>query len=306
MKLSVVVCTYHRYDALVVCLQALRSGIQTAPEQSYEVIVIDNTPKPARQTQRNFDGAKSKNGKWIACDEIGLSHARNAGLAAASGEIVAFIDDDAIAVPQWVEEIIAAFERHPDVLAVGGKVVPEYPHGFEPAWLTPKLTELLSCIDWGDKERPLREGEWIVGANMAFRRSVFANGSIFDAALGRKGSLGLLSNEDIAIIRRIGRDRILYDPAMLVRHVIPRDRLTHAWFRKRVFWQALSDQLAGIDVPASESAWQEIRQIIPRLPAERRNLLGLSENSNSAEEFSLQLRQLFLLTHLLASGMAAP
>ena len=299
MKLSVIVCTYNRYDALADCLQALRPNRQTASGKVYEVIVVDNTPEPGRRPGRSVGG-----GRWVICDEVGLSNARNAGIAAAQGDIIAFIDDDAIAAPAWCEQVIGVFDRHPDVLAAGGKVVPEYPSSGRPIWITPKMTEYLSCVDWGEEEHVLREGEWIVGANMAFRRSVFAAGELFDPGLGRKGNIGLLSNEEIAITHRIGAERILYNPDMVVRHVIPSDRLNQTWFRKRVFWQAMSDQLAGIGIPSNQSAWEEIRRIVPRLPAERRNLNGLCVESDSAEEFTIQLRQLYLVAHLLASGMA--
>ena len=299
MKLSVVVCTYQRYDALADCLLALRSKIQTAPADLYEVVVVDNTPASARRSSKQF-----KADKWTVCDELGLSNARNAGIAVADGEIIAFIDDDAIAVPEWCQEVIGAFDRNPDAVAVGGKVVPQYPNDRCPSWMTPKLSEYLSCIDWGDREHVLRSGEWIVGANMAYRRSVFEGDNLFDPGLGRKGNLGLMSNEEIAVIRRIGRERIVYSPKMLVRHVIADSRLNQTWFRKRVFWQAISDQLAGVDVPPIDSVWKEFRSLVPRLPAERRNLLGLAAECGNAEEFSVQLRQLHLIALLLADGMA--
>src|SRR5271170_3673724 len=292
MKLSVVICTFHRYDALADCLAALQPSVQTAPGEAYEVIVIDNTPKATRRSRRGF-----RSNKWVTCDEVGLSNARNAGIAVSQGDIIAFIDDDALPVPQWCEEVIAVLGRHPEALAAGGKAVPQYPDGRGPAWITPKLATYLSCVDWGDDEHFLRDGEWIVGANMAFRRSVFDGSTLFDPGLGRKGNQGLLSNEELALIHRIGRQRIVYDPGMLIQHVISRDRLTQTWFRKRVFWQAMSDQLAGIDVPTTESAWEEIRRIVPRLPAEHRNLNGLSVECGSAEEFAVQLRQLYLMTH---------
>jgi glycosyltransferase involved in cell wall biosynthesis len=300
MDLSVVVCTYNRYDALADCLRALRAEAQTAAASAYQVIVVDNTPEPLRRVTID----SSEIAYWIVCNEVGLSNARNAGIAAAQSDIVAFVDDDAIVSPGWCEEAISVFQRHPDALAAGGKVVPEFPDGLGPPWVTKKLTEYLSCIDWGDDEHALREGEWIVGANMAFRRTVFDDGTLFATGLGRKGNLGLLSNEEIALIRAIGRERIVYVPSMLVQHVISSERLTQAWFRKRVFWQAISDELAGIDIPSTARAREDLRGIIPRLPAERRSLAGLWAHCPDPGEFALQLRELQLVAHLLASGVS--
>src|SRR5260370_31394101 len=104
MQLSVVVCTFNRYDVLANCLDAMRADMQSAPGKAYEVIVVDNTPKADRRSRRGF-----RSDKWVTCDEVGLSNARNTGIGAAEGDIIAFIDDDALPVRGWCREVIAVF-----------------------------------------------------------------------------------------------------------------------------------------------------------------------------------------------------
>jgi glucosyl-dolichyl phosphate glucuronosyltransferase len=149
-QLSVIVCTYNRYDELANCLDALRPQSQTIAAKQYQVVVVDNTPKPARRSKSGYHCSK-----WIVCDQVGLSNARNAGIETASGDVIAFVDDDAIVGPEWCKEVISAFDRNPEALAIGGKVIPEFPGSIAPRWLTSKQTEYLSCIDWGDDEHIL-------------------------------------------------------------------------------------------------------------------------------------------------------
>ena len=128
---------------------------------------------------------------------------------------------------------------------MGGRVDPLYAGDELPAWYDERLASYLSCIDWSVTPRFLREGEWVVGANIVFRRSVFDTYGMFDVNLGRRGAASLLSNEETALLARLGIHRVFYDPAARVQHVIPVERLTRRWFRRRVYWQAISDLVAG-------------------------------------------------------------
>jgi glycosyltransferase involved in cell wall biosynthesis len=235
------------------------------------------------------------------CEETGLSHARNFGISNTAGEIVAFLDDDALVCDAWCAEILKAFSQ-PKILVVGGKVEPEYRNERLPPWYDSKLVGYLSCIDWGPRPRHLRPGEWIVGANMAYRRTVFEQYGLFDITLGRKGTASLLSNDEIALLERVGMQRVLYSPTASVRHVIPPDRLTCRWFRARVYWQAVSDILTGLIRTGNPELRIEYGNIISCLEAERRNLNALYFEPESYEQFAIQLRAIYLAAVLLAGG----
>ncbi len=295
--LSVVICTCDRYEALEDALAAL-AGSRGFRETSCEVLVVENTPASRREPVRLPD---APNVRLEVCEEPGLSHARNFGIAATSGDIVAFLDDDAIVHDDWCLEILRAFED-PGTLVVGGKVLPKYPFDKLPSWYDDKLSGYLSCIDWSATQRRLRPGEWIVGANMAFRRQAFDQYGMFNVDLGRKGSSSLLSNDETALLERIGMQRVLYHPAAMVLHMIPSDRLTPRWFRRRVYWQAVSDMVSGLARPADSELRAEYGRIVSQLEAERRNLNAIFFEPESYEQFALQLRAIYLAAIVFGNG----
>jgi len=297
IALSIVVCTYDRYDALQQALETLLD-YSDFRDTSCELVVVENTPIERREM---IEVPDLPNVRVVVCDEVGLSAARNCGITSTSGSIVAFLDDDALVGAEWCAKLLAAFDE-PDVLAVGGKVIPEYPFETMPSWYNDKLAEYLSCLDWGSRARRLNPGEWIVGANCAFRRSVFDTFGLFSTDLGRKGAASLLSNEEIALIRKIGEQQVLYSPEVVVRHLIPAKRLTPKWFRSRVYWQAVSDMVAESTHVSAAEARKEYGELISRFEADRRNLNALFYTPDNYGQFALQLRAVYLAALVFGDG----
>lgn len=299
--LSVIVCTFDRYDILQTALRTLldQGGLDPA---AHEILVVDNTPPHLRQPI-SLGPAADDRIRVECCENVGLSHARNHGIAHSSGDIIVFLDDDAYVAPGWADAILRAFNGNATAEVVGGKVVPRYESEELPPWYDDSLASYLSCIDWGPEARFLRPGEWVVGANMAFRRRVFEAYGMFDTSLGRRGAASLLSNEETELFGQIGMSRIFYEPRMLVEHLVPVSRLTPDWFRKRVYWQAVSNIVAGhLDRPYEELA-QEYGRVIASLEAEHRNLRAFSFEPRSYDEFSKQLRAIYLAAAMLGNGM---
>jgi glycosyltransferase involved in cell wall biosynthesis len=302
--LSVIVCTLNRYDSLTTCLDALAASAART-QVTHEIIVVDQTDPPARRSDltQTYPGVR-----LVYQDERGLSKARNFGFAASRGAIVAYLDDDAVPCEKWMTEIAAPFlaDEEERFAACGGRVVADYRDGAKPGWMTANLEHYLSCIDWGGATRTLRPGEWIVGANMAFRRKVLEHHQLFNVALGRNGAAHLLSNEEIGLMERIGRERVLYSPFAEVLHVINPERLEQKWFRRRAYWQAISDQLAGVGWLPQSEAWTNFSSFIARSPAERRSMLALFDDCPDAERFSQQLSAIYALTMLGSEGFCIP
>jgi GT2 family glycosyltransferase len=296
MDLSVVICSYNRYGLLAESVRAVEESI-SFDRRTMELIVVENTP-PAMRRRMTFD----KRTRVVVCDEPGLSNARNMGIDAAVGDIVAFLDDDAFVSANWCAAAVSAFRDHPKAAACGGRTLPRFSSDRRPKWYHEALAHYLSCIDWGDTAQPLAPGQWIVGANMAFRRAIFAEVGRFDPALGRKGEASLLSNEEIALLRRIGRDRVYYVPGMVVEHLVPGERLSLEWFRKRVFWQAVSDVLAGETYKTPREAAADLYDIVARAPAEYRGHRLISFDPADAEQFKDQLSAVYLQAMLMAQG----
>src|SRR5262245_17921142 len=163
VDLSVVVATMDRYDLLAQCLDALSPTWQSAVEP-YEVVVVDQTRGIRRTAEMT---RRSPFAQFHRLGGGGLAAARNFGVERARADIVAFLDDDAVADRRWVEEMIASF-RVPErewVQMCGGRVTADFGCLKRPAWLKPQLERFLSCIDFGDVAGPLAADQWIVGAN---------------------------------------------------------------------------------------------------------------------------------------------
>jgi len=179
----------------------------------------------------------------------GLSHARNAGIDHANGEILLFLDDDAIAEKKWLSNMIAAFDD-PEVAAAGGPVKPLW-ETKRPVWLSDKWLPYLSVDDFSDLQttEEFTASRSPVGTNMAFRKAALGTDIRFPITLGRKGA-NLTSNEEIVVCREIlARGGLIrFVPQAIVHHQIAAERVTKRWFYKRVYWQGRSDALISRDI----------------------------------------------------------
>lgn len=171
-----------------------------------------------------------------------LSFARNVGINMATGDIVAFIDDDAVPDTNWSKNIVDSFEASDKkTVCLGGKVLPIW--GAEkPKWLSRKLELSLSLLDLGNKVKYLEGKYFPVGTNMAFRRDILLKYGGFSEVLGRKKNK-LISNEENLLFKKLLKDgyKIIYNPDVVVYHCIPKERLTKKWFYKRMFYQGISN-----------------------------------------------------------------
>jgi len=305
LRLTSVICTYDRYDILPDAIRAVAN--QIAPG-GMELLVIDNSPdrdrSQAEARKLNLPGVS-----WIHEAKPGLSNARNIALARAQGEIIAFLDDDAIAAPGWAEAMLAAFDAFdPTVAVVGGKVSPLF-RSDRPAWLSDKLLSHLSMVDLGPERRLLRPGEWVVGANIAYRRQDLADIGGFSTNLGRIGAAGLLSAEETDVAARLKAKgfNVGYTPDAAVQHLVDAVRTTQSWFARRIAWQAVSAVLTG-EAPADLShATMDIRRYFAALHPADRHALALLKDRNQPADLDWQLGTIYnLLVLLLAQGRAVP
>lgn len=226
IDISVIICTRNRCESLKEALESLLRQEHVA-QCAYEIIVVDN--KSTDRTKEIVDGfAPGFNGRlrYVFEPSPGLSFARNKGIREAGGTIVAFTDDDCVVDPQWIHAIHAcALETGFD--ALGGKILPVYPPE-TPRWVRANEDMLCGAIvfhDYGDGtklyQKPMIE---MVGANMSFRRTIFADCGPFRTDLGAgRGTMG----EDTEMFQRIApkTEKIYYCGNVIVRHPVDLRRL---------------------------------------------------------------------------------
>src|SRR5579872_914980 len=242
LSFSIVVATHNRADQIMATLNSL---LRQNTRCDFEIIVVDNNSSDATSaTVRGLDGVR-----YVFEGQLGSSFARNAGIERSSGEIVAFVDDDATVAPDWLEELQRVYERFPDAWCVGGKIVLDLPEK-RPSWFDPSITRLtgyLSGLDLGEEIVRLRYPEELYAANFSLARTAIARVGAFLPRLGRRGSL-LLSGEDTEMcwpIQRAGGG-VFYNGRAVATHRVPPSRLERRFFRQRAYWQGRTVVLLGV------------------------------------------------------------
>lgn len=253
LRISVVICTRNRADYLRKALLSLVH--QTINSSSdYEVIVVDNASNDNTVLVVEQFRSTLPHLYYVYEPRIGLSWARNTGAQAAQSPYVAYLDDDAQAQCDWLEQLLRTFEEIcPQPVAVGGRVLLEW-GGNVPTWLSRRYWSLYTYLDLGEHEHILTADEHLVGANIAFRRDALLEVGAFNTKLGRKGSM-LLSGEEADLIRRLSALQlpIYYVPQAAVLHAVSPERLQKKWLRQRLFWDGASQPL--LDYPIQQTSW---------------------------------------------------
>lgn len=235
-KLSIIVCTHNRPDDVAACLVALAA--QQRPEA--EIIVIDSASAPPARArlQALLAGMPQVRARFLA--EPGLSRARNTAVAMSAGDWLALLDDDAVAAPDWLDQVLALIGRLPERAGVVGlRTEPIWPDGTQPE--LPALWRTYLSVVERDGEGERTHDPQFVGANMLFRRQVVIEAGGFPDRLSRIGPL-LLSGEDVYVAERARANgwSIWYSDRPRAGHRIARARLRPAWFRRRLFWQGVT------------------------------------------------------------------
>jgi glycosyltransferase involved in cell wall biosynthesis len=255
---SVIVPTHNRIGVLPNCLEHVVK--QEYPPEDFEIVVVDNgcTDGTAEFLDRLRAGRPDRPAIRVVREErLGASVARNAGIAAALGQVLAFTEDDAWPHPGWLAAYDRAFARA-DVWSAGGPIELVFTSPV-PSWCSPPLYPYLGAFDRGGRDEAMTYNEYPRGGNMAFRQRAFEEAGTFSPRFGRLGR-SLRTGEEIEMGWRLeqrGR-AIVYVPDALVYHRIDADRLDRAWFLERFAWQGRSE--AHFD--RLHRGWSEIKRRI--------------------------------------------
>jgi glycosyltransferase involved in cell wall biosynthesis len=261
MDVTVCICTHDRPGYVRDCLNGLRR--QTVSPGRFEILVVDSASTGDVPAQLVRMVTKIDNARLLRVEQGGVSNARNAGASAANGAYVAYIDDDAIPAPDWIERIVAAIgESDPPPALIGGRILPHWEAPL-PAWWPQQLRGALSIIEYEGRgeyrSSALPRGLEPYGANMVVRVATLRAVGGFGRQSGRIGT-ALLSDEEVQLAWRLqaAGHSARYDSRVVVRHQIQAGRLTPGWLLSRLYWQGVSTVRTRRLLGRPGAVWREL------------------------------------------------
>jgi glycosyltransferase involved in cell wall biosynthesis len=296
MRVSVVVCTYSM-DLYEHFCEAVESLLDQTYDDVEVVIVVDGTDDVAERVATDW-GGRDEVIVSVNDRNVGLLESRNRGTEAATGDVVAFIDDDAVADDRWVAELVSTYESH-DVEAAGGCMTPIWLAG-KPLYLPEEFYWIVGVTHRGfGQEGPVRN---TFGSNISFEREVFLELGGFDPNIGgRKGDRNLQGGET-ELAARLHNEydgTLYYNPDAKVGHKVFAYRTEFLWQLRRAFWQGYSKRAMETLVPESgdeESAF--LRDLFVRFGPDRFRRAILDRSAEDAVKFAM----LFVFTASVAFG----
>jgi glycosyltransferase involved in cell wall biosynthesis len=238
LKISVIICTYSFQR-----LNDLRELITSLQKQNYpkkEIIVaVDRNKDLYDHLKKTLPTPV----KTVLATASGTSEARNAGILVASGEAIAFIDDDGLPDANWLSSMSEIFEKEPNCGALTGPIFPLW-KTVPPNWFTKEFWWIVSCtyIPETKKRYEVRNG---IGTNLAFRTRIFKDVGLFDPAFGKKEGKDIIADETELCVRMTlkAHKTVLYDTGLVTRHKVYGDRLSVKSIMKRAYYDGYSKSL---------------------------------------------------------------
>ncbi len=243
MLVSAVICTYHA-DNYQNLLDAVASLLNQTYRETEIIIVVDGNKELGEKIAATYSDLS--NIQLIVSEErVGVSGARDLGIGVARGDIIAFLDDDAVAEKRWLEGLVNTYQTH-DAIAVGGKVLP--------IWLQKKPDHLPEELYWlvgltydGFDNEGITEVRNTLGPNMSFKREVLAEVGGFSQVFGfTKGRDGYMQGEEpelaLRMKHKLGRG-VTYNPELIVYHKVPVWKIKFGILLRRAFYQGYSKAL---------------------------------------------------------------
>ena len=262
MHLSIVICSYNRASYISDALDSLYT--QTAGLNAFEVIIVDNNSTDNTAEIFNQWSAAHPNGSFTYITETkqGASFARNTGAAVAKGQWLCFMDDDAVATPNYVENILKHIETKPNAVGFGGRIIPKYMPA-EPIWMSYYVSSLVGNFDYAPTACAFENGKYPLESNMIVRKDVYDAIGGFNTALpGVVGTLriGGEGKELFYKILALGHT-IYYDPTICVHHVVEVKKLTSEYMYRVASGIGRGEQTRTLNI----STWAYIKKIVEYL-----------------------------------------
>jgi glycosyltransferase involved in cell wall biosynthesis len=297
MKVSVVICTYSddMYEHFQECLESIRA-------QSYDdieiIVIVDGNDKLFERIETEYGGLSEIK---IHCNEenLGLSGSRNKALEFVTGDVVALIDDDAVADQHWVEELVSVYETT-DAIAAGGKINPLWVAG-KPEFLPEEFYWLVGVTHRGfaDHGEEVRNTN---GSNISFKTEVLEELGGFEVQVGRQGENNLQAHETELCSRmreEFGRG-VIYNENAQVGHKVFEYRTDKRWLLDRAFWQGYSKR--AMETIVSQESTKEENDFLKHLLFMYVPLRIKSLIVGPSVQKALQLATIFVFTATVGVG----
>jgi glucosyl-dolichyl phosphate glucuronosyltransferase len=227
-KISLIICTYNRDKYLPEALQSIKQ--QTADQSAFQLIIVDNnsTDNTAIISKDFIQNNPHLNIKYVFEANKGLSFARNRGVLEAEAPILSYVDDDAILSPSYIDVMIKFFDTYEQAVGAGGKVIPKYENGKEPAWMNKYLNGFVGRVDHGAAIKNFdNKMKYPAGCNMTYKKDILLKAGGFNNDL-------TFRSDDKYIFFKVKElsDEIYYVPDAYVHHYIDQQRLEFNNFKK--------------------------------------------------------------------------
>jgi len=260
---SVVLCAYteERWDTLVAAVQSARDQLHPADQL---IMVIDHNDSLLSRAAAAFPDVEVIEN---LADSRGIAGARNTGICHARCDIIAYLDDDAIAEPEWLQELLAPY-KDPAVIGTGSHIQPAWSKG-KPGWFPDEFGWVVGCSYRGQPEvvAPVRN---FIANGMSLRREAFEQAGLFLTDIGRIGVVPLGCEETelcIRVKKHFPDHQLLHIPTARLHHHVPSERLTIRYFVLRCFAEGLSKdavtRYAGSG-PGLSTEWDYTLKTLPR------------------------------------------
>lgn len=230
----------------------LLDSVQSQTYRNIETLIVAERSPELASSIRGYVQEKGYSNVQVLYnenqDEWGSYSARNLGIEQAQGDILAFIDDDALLFPDWAEETVRSYAEDGSVIGLTGPILPLWEHD-SMAWFPKELYWIFSCTYWDWTEKTgVRNG---YGTNISFLREAFDSCGTFKSSLGVEKGWGKSDWQrpgaketefSLRVTQKTGK-RIVYNPNTRVRHKVYRYRLSTGFIARRAYWEGYAKAL---------------------------------------------------------------
>jgi GT2 family glycosyltransferase len=285
-RMTVAICAFtdKRWDDVHAAVESVRAQ-RHAP---HEVIIsVDHNPGLHARLKASMPDVVVVENRH----ERGLSGGKNTAYELASGDVVAYLDDDAVAGPGWLETLAEGY-ADPSVIGVGGRTLPLWPGspssrellrdhaalvgklaespgevGRRPRWFPEEFDWTVGCTYRGMTPGPIRN---LMGGNCSFRAEAFELAGGFTTGIGRSFGKRPLGCEETEFCIRLGRRApesvMLFDDRAVIWHRVPEERARFGYLRTRCYAEGLSKALVTRSVGSGDGLASERAHVLKALP----------------------------------------